>query len=413
MNLCGSSVAPASAKAPPGGLAIVGGAPVRSTFLPFCRPSFDREEEQALIATLRSGWVTKGARTLEFEAALADFCGARHAVCLNSGTAALHLALLAARVGPGDEVITTPMTFAATANVILHVGATPVFTDVEPDTLNIDPARIAAAITSRTKAIIPVHFAGQPCDMAPILEIARHHRLTVIEDAAHALGAAYRGQPIGSLGNFTCFSLYATKNISTGEGGFLTTNSSTAAEEIRRLALHGLSNHAWDRYGDSGYHHARILAPGFNYVMFDLQAALGLCQLQKIENFWTRRSELVRAYDAAFTGMEEISLPVRHRDVTHAYHLYVVQLRTERLRADRDAILGAIQAEGVGLGVHFSAIHLQPFYLRRFPQWVGQLRHAERASHRVLSLPLYPEMTDTDLDSVVTAVEKVLRHYRA
>lgn len=413
MNGSVSSVARIAEKAVPSDLAIAGGAPARRSFLPFCRPSFGREEEQAVIATLRSGWITKGGRTLEFEAALARFCGARHVICLNSGTAALHLALLAARVGPGDEVITTPMTFAATANVILHVGATPVFADVEPDTLNIDPVRVAKAITSRTKAIIPVHFAGQPCDIGAILEIARHQRLAVIEDAAHALGAAYHGHPIGSLGDFTCFSLYATKNISTGEGGFLTADNSMAIEEIGRLALHGLSNDAWDRYGDTGYRHPRILAPGFNYVMFDLQAALGLCQLKKIGSFAARRAAVVRAYDAAFAGRKEIGLLARRPDVTHAHHLYVVELRTEHLHADRDAILGAIQAEGVGLGIHFSAVHLQPFYRRKFPQWLGQLPHAERASKRVLSLPLYPDMSDADVDSVVTAVNKVLRHYRA
>jgi dTDP-4-amino-4,6-dideoxygalactose transaminase len=393
-------------------LAIDGGPAVRRSFLPFCRPSFGREEEQAVIETLRSGWITKGPRTLALEAAFARTCGARHAVCLNSCTAALQLAFLAARVGKGDEVITTPMTFAATVNTIVHSGATPVFADVEPDTLNIDPQRIEAAISPRTKAIVPVHMAGQPCDMARIIDIARRYRLMVIEDAAHALGAEYRGQPIGSLSHFTCFSLYATKNITTGEGGVLTTCLRGAAEEIAALALHGLSNTAWERYGRKGYRHATVAAPGFNYVMGDLQAALGECQLEKLEDFWARRRALARRYDAAFADMEELRVLARHPDDKHAYHLYIVELRSQCLSADRDAILNAIQAEGVGLGVHFSAVHLHPYYRRTYPQWLGQLPHAESAAERVLSLPLYPQLSDADVDSVIDAVTKVVRHYR-
>jgi dTDP-4-amino-4,6-dideoxygalactose transaminase len=393
-------------------LAIDGGPAVRHAFLPFCRPSFGREEEQALVETLRSGWITKGPRTLALEAAFARVCGARHAVCVNSCTAALQLALLAARVGKGDEVITTPMTFAATVNSIVHSGATPVFADVEPDTLNIDAQRIEAAITPRTKAIIPVHMAGQPCDMARIIDLARGHRLTVIEDAAHALGAEYRGQPIGSLSHFTCFSLYATKNITTGEGGVLTTCLPGAAEEVAALALHGLSNTAWERYGRKGYRHAMVAAPGFNYVMGDLQAALGVCQLEKLDDFWARRREVVRTYDAAFADMDELRMLARRPHDKHAYHLYIVELRSQCLRADRDTILNAIQAEGVGLGVHFSAVHLHPYYRRTYPQWLGQLPHAESASRHVLSLPLYPQMSDADVDSVIDAVTKVVRHYR-
>ncbi|HVN85459.1 MAG TPA: DegT/DnrJ/EryC1/StrS aminotransferase family protein [Candidatus Binatia bacterium] len=393
-------------------LASEGGRPVRAKFLPFCQPCLGTEEEQAVVETLRSGWLTKGPRTIELEQAFARVCGASHAVCLNSGTAALHLALIAARVGAGDEVITTPITFAATANVIVHVGATPVFVDVEPDTLNIDPQAVARAITPRTKAIIPVHFAGHPCNMTEMLALAARHRLTIIEDAAHALGAEYRGRPIGSLGPYTCFSLYATKNLTTGEGGFVTTNDAAAAEEIGGLALHGLSTNAWQRYGTAGYKHASVFTPGFNYVMFDLQAALGLCQLRKMEEFWQRRRALFEAYDAALGTIDELWPLHRHPYVKHAYHLYVIRLRSDCLSVDRDQILNAIQAEGIGLGVHFRALHLHPYYQHTFPQYAGRLPNAETASEQVLSLPLYPQLSAADVGTVVSAVKKVIGRYR-
>jgi len=393
-------------------LAIEGGTPLRSVFLPFCRPSLAREEEDAVISVLRSNWLTKGECTIKFEAELARYTGAKHAIALNSGTAALHLALLAAGVGQGDEVITTPMTFAATANMIVLVGATPVFVDVDPSTLNITAETIESAITPRTKALLPVHFAGLPCDMGPILSLAKRYGLVVIEDAAHALGAECDGRRVGSLGHFTCFSFYATKNITTGEGGLLTTDDPVAAERIANLALHGLSNTAWDRYGRVGYKHAAVHEPGFNYVMFDLQAALGLCQLAKLDRFLERRREITEAYDRELADVDEVTPLARRCSGRHAYHLYVLRLRSDRLTADRDTILNAIQAERVGLGVHFRAIHLQPYYASRFPHWRGRLPDAEQASEQVLSLPLYVDLTNDDVSSVASAVRKVIRRYR-
>jgi dTDP-4-amino-4,6-dideoxygalactose transaminase len=393
-------------------LAVEGGVPVRTTFLPFHRPSIDADDERAVVEALRSGWITTGPRTKEFERTLAAYTGAAHCVAVNSCTAALHLALEAIGVGAGDEVITSPITFASTANVIVHRGATPVFVDVEPDTLNLDPTLLDSAITPRTKAIIPVDFAGQPCELDEIIATARRHALVVIEDAAHAVGAEYKGKRIGSVADMTAFSFYATKNITSGEGGALTTNSAEWAERVQIMALHGISRDAWKRYGTSGYAHWDILAPGYKYNMFDLQGALVLSQLAKIDRFHDRRVVLKARLDAGLRDLRELAFPVEREHRLHANHLYPIIVRVEELSADRDTIMNAIQAENVGIGIHFRAVHLHPFYAQTFGFRRGMFPRAEYYSDRTISLPLYPKMTDADADEVVAAVRKVIARYR-
>jgi dTDP-4-amino-4,6-dideoxygalactose transaminase len=395
-----------------GALAVDGGTPVRREFLPYHRPLIDAADEQSVLETLRSGWLTTGPKTKRFELELAAYTGAAHCVAVNSCTAALHLALEAAGVGPGDEVITSPITFASTANVIVHRGARPVFIDVEPDTLNIDPAGIEAAITPRTKALIPVDFAGHPCELDAILDLARRHRLVVIEDAAHALGAEYRGRRVGAIADLTAFSFYATKNITSAEGGALTTNNAAWAERAGIMALHGISRDAWKRYGAEGYQHWDIIGPGYKYNMPDLAGALVLSQLGKLDTFYRRRVALKARMDAQLRQLPEIALPGERRDIVHAYHLYPIVLRTEMLAADRDAVMQAIQKENVGVGVHFRAVHLHPFYAETFGFRRGMFPNAESYSDRTISLPLYPGMTDGDADDVVAAVRKVITTLR-
>jgi dTDP-4-amino-4,6-dideoxygalactose transaminase len=394
-------------------LALRGGTPVRSSFLPFHQPLIDAADEHAVIETLRSGWLTTGPRTRSFETALASYTGSRHCVAVNSCTAALHLALEAAGIGVGDEVITSPITFASTANVIVHRGARPVFVDVEPDTFNIDPAAVQAGITDKTKAIIPVDFAGHPCELDSLVALGARHGLTVIEDAAHAIGAEYKGRRVGGIADMTCFSFYATKNITSGEGGALTTNDSGTADRIAIMALHGISRDAWKRYGTDGYRHWDIIAPGYKYNMFDVQAALVRSQFEKMERFHSRRIVLKTRLDAGLRDLPELGLPGARPWVTHAYHLYPIIVRTELLTADRDVVMNAIQAENVGIGIHFRAVHLHPYYAETFGFTRGMCPHAEYYSDRTISLPLYPKMTDRDADDVIEAVRKVITYFRS
>lgn len=392
---------------------IPGGTHPRATFLPYHQPLLGADEEASVLETMRSGWITTGPKTKAFEQQLAGYVGAQHCVAVNSCTAALHLALEAVGVGPGDEVITSPITFASTANVIVHQGATPVFVDVEPDTINLDASLLEAAITPKTKAVIPVHLFGQACDMDAINAIARRRGLAVIEDAAHAIGADYKGQRIGGSGNLTAFSFYATKNITSGgEGGALTTNDAALAERVAIMSLHGISRDAWKRYSASGYKHWDIICPGYKYNMFDLQAAVALPQLAKIEAFWDRRVALKARLDAALRDIPEIRLPVWRPGSKHAYHLYPIIVRTEELTADRDAIMDAIQAANVGVGVHFRAVHLHPYYMEAWGFRRGMFPHAEYYSDRTISLPLYPKMTDADADDVIAVVQDVIAAHR-
>jgi dTDP-4-amino-4,6-dideoxygalactose transaminase len=393
-------------------LAVEGGAPVRSSFLPYHQPLIDADDERAVVDTLRSGWLTTGPRTKGFEKDLAAYTGASHCVAVNSCTAALHLGLEAVGVGGGDEVITSPITFASTANVIVHQGARPVFVDVEPDTLNIDAGAIDAAITPKTRALIPVDFAGQPVDLDAVMAIGRRRGLPVIEDAAHSIGAEYKGRRVGGIADITCFSFYATKNITSGEGGALTTNRQEWADRISVMALHGISRDAWKRYGAEGYRHWDIIAPGYKYNMFDLQAALVRSQFDKMEAFHARRLALKAKLDGGLRDIPEIGRLAERPWSKHAQHLYPVVVKTEMLTADRDTVMNAIQAENIGIGVHFRAVHLHPYYVDTFGFRRGMFPNAEYYSDRTISLPLYPRMTDADADDVVAAVRKVISYYR-
>jgi dTDP-4-amino-4,6-dideoxygalactose transaminase len=392
----------------PSALALCGGPPVRTTFLPFHRPSFGPEEEAEVVETLRSGWVTMGPKTHRLEAAFRELLDVPHAVAVSSCTAAIHLALIGLGIGAGDEVVTTPLSFATTANVLVHVGAVPVFADVDPETLNLDPAAAAKRIGPRTKAIMPVHLHGHPCDMDALRGLADRHGLVMIEDAAHAIEATYRGRKIGADSAAAAFSFYATKNITTGEGGMLVTRRKALAEQAEILRLHGMSRDAWKRYGAEGFRHWDILLPGYKYNLSDIHAAVGLAQLPKLEGFWAERKRLFARYDRLLANFPEVIRPVVRTEVRSAYHLYNIRVKTEELRWTRDQVMGAIQAENIGLGVHFRALHLHPYYREHYGFSRGLCPTAEAASDRLFSLPLYPGLRDADLQDVVTAVAKVL-----
>lgn len=373
--------------------------------LPFHRPTIGPDDVRAVSECLRSGWLTTGPRAEMFERAFARFSGGRHAVATNSCTAALHLALLALGVGPGDEVVTSPITFASTANVIVHAGARPVFADVEPERLTLDPSDMVASVTRRTAAVVPVHFAGHPCDMGRISADARQLGLKVVADAAHAAEALHGGRKVGSMGDAVCYSFYATKNITTGEGGMAVVRSAAAAERMRVLRTHGMSRDAWRRYVPGQYRHWEILEAGFKYNMSDIQAALGLSQLRKAGRWLSRREALSAMYDEGIAGIPAVrGLRDRAGD-RPARHLYVVLV--ER-RGWRDRVIADLQRRGVGVGVHFRAVHLSRYYSQRFGFRRGMLPVAEDASDRLLSLPLYPSMTEGDVARVLSALRKAV-----
>jgi len=380
--------------------------------LPFHQASIGEEEVKEIIQTLNSGWLTTGQKTRLFEKTFADYIGCKHAIGLNSCTSGLHLSLVVSGVSSGDEVITSPITFPATTNVIVHQNAKPVFVDVEPETLNINCSEIESKINDSTKAILPVHFAGHPCDMDTIISLAQKHNLTVIEDAAHALESKYHGNKIGAIGNFTAFSFYATKNITTGEGGMLTTNDDHYADKLRILSLHGISKNAWKRYGKEGFQHWELLMPGYKYNMFDMQASLGIHQIKKVESFLNRRVQIVKKYNDAFEKTEEIQLLKPESNIKHAHHLYVIVIKTENLKVSRDKVLNEIQKRGIGVAVHFRSLHLQPFFKQHFNYKKGMFPQAEYLSDRVISLPLYPKMTDEDVSRVIETVLGVLHSFR-
>jgi dTDP-4-amino-4,6-dideoxygalactose transaminase len=398
-----SSRQPCAADAPPGFR--------RAEFLPFSRPSIGDEEIAAVTETLRSGWLSAGPRTEEFERDFRCFTGAPAALALNSCTAGLHAALLALGIGPGDEVVTTPMTFAATANVVEHTGARPVLADVEPDTLNLSPERVAAALTPRTRAILPVHYAGHPADLDPLHALAAAHGLAVVEDAAHALAARYRGRLVGSGDNPAAFSFYATKNVTTGEGGMLT-GSAELVERARVIGFHGMSRGAWSRQSAGGGWRYEVEVPGFKYNMSDVQASLGLCQLRRLDALQARRREIVAAYQHAFAAEEALEPPVERADVEHAWHLYVLRIRPEVLRIGRDRVVEELARRNVGTSVHFIPVHLQPYYRDRYGFRPDDFPVALDGFARALSLPLYPDLSDADAADVVAAVLDVVRAYR-
>jgi dTDP-4-amino-4,6-dideoxygalactose transaminase len=365
--------------------------------IPFALPSIDEDEIQAVTDTMRSGWLTMGKKTFEFEDAIAKYTGAKHAIAVNSCTAALHLSLLASGIGPGDEVITSSFTFAATGNTIVHCGAKPVFADIDPVTYNIDPEEVAGLVTRKTKAILPVHYAGQPCDRLAIHNVALENDLLVIEDAAHAIGASYKGIKIGGFGNPTCFSFYATKNIKTGEGGAITTNDSDFADRVRKLRLHGISKDAWNRYGGGSWRYDIELC-GWKYNTTDINASMGLCQLRKLDGFNAIRKEYARMYSEGLAKVKGIVIPNTPMD-DHIYHLYPLLVPAEH----RDSFIVSLAAQGVSCSVHFIPLHTHPFYVNKFGK--KSLPMTEHVFNKEVSLPLYPKMNEDDVRYVIKCVK--------
>jgi len=364
-----------------------------------------------VVETLRSGWLSAGPRTEEFERDFRRYTGAPAALALNSCTAGLHAALLALGIGPGDEVVTTPMTFAATANVVEQTGARPVLADVEPDTLNLSPERVEAALTPRTRAILPVHYAGHPAELDALHGLARARGLAVVEDAAHALASRYRGRRVGSGGNPAAFSFYATKNLTTGEGGMLT-GSPELVERARVIGFHGMSSGAWSRHTAGGSWKYEVMLPGYKYNMSDVQASLGLCQLRRLDELQARRREIVAAYQRAFAGEDALEPPVERAEVEHAWHLYVLRIRPGVLRIGRDRVVEELARRNVGTSVHFIPVHLHPYYRDRYGYRPGDFPVAADGYARMLSLPLYPGLTDADAGDVAAAVLDVVRTFR-
>jgi perosamine synthetase len=385
---------------------------MRAPFLPFHVPDISEDEIQAVVDTLRSGWLTTGSKTKEFEEAFAAYVGCRHAVAVNSGTAALHLALDAVGVKEGDEVLIPTMTFAATAEVVLYFKAKPVLVDCQLHTLNLDPDQIEKALTSKTKAIIPVHIGGQACDMDRLLDIARVHNLSVVEDAAHALPARYRGQIVGTIGDITCFSFYATKTITTGEGGMATTENPEWAERMRIMSLHGISRDAWKRYTAEGSWYYEILYPGYKYNLTDVAAALGTQQLRRADRFWEFRQRCAQLYNEGFKDVPEITVPYVQPEVQHAWHLYVIQLNLEQLCIGRNAFIELLKQENIGTSVHFIPLHLHPYYRDTFGYRLEDFPNASFVFERIVSLPIFPKMTDADLERVVETVTTLVRRHR-
>lgn len=379
--------------------------------IPYARPSIGDAEIAEVEACLRSGWLSTGPRAQRFERELAASLGVKHALGACSGTAALHLAVLAAGIGPGDEVITTPMTWVSTANVLLHAGARPVFVDIERDTLNIDCSRIVAAITPRTRALLPVHFAGQPCDEDALATIAREHGLLLIEDAAHALGASFRDRPIGTFGDATMFSFHPAKNLTTGEGGALVTDSDEIAARAQRLRFHGIDQNAESRFGGRGAGAYDVVEAGFKYNFTDLQAAIGLHQLARLGEMNARRAQLAQQYVEQLARVPHVR-PLARAPYPHvnAWHLMVVRLEIEALDATRDQVIAALKEKGVAPGLHFVPLHLQTLY-RPMVDDPSRLAVATDAFERILSLPLYPDMTDADVTTVVDALADVVRRF--
>ena len=386
-------------------------------------PSIGEEEISEVADSLRSGWVTTGPKTKQFEEQFREYVGATHAIAVSSCTAGLHIALTALGIGPGDEVIVPTLTFCSTANVVVHLGARPVLVDVGKD-FHVEPGSIEAAITPRTKAIMPVHYGGQACDLGAIYQIAARHKVAVVEDAAHAVGASYQGHKIGSdalsgptapaalstsrFRHATVFSFYANKNMTTGEGGMITTGDDQLAERMRLLTLHGMSKDAWKRYTSTGSWYYEVVLPGYKNNMTDIQASLGIHQLRKLDGFIATRRRYTRLYDAAFAGLPEIEIPLTHSDRDHIYHLYVIRLGLERLQLDRAQFIEALRAHNIGSSVHFIPVHLHPYYRETFGYKKGDLPNAENIYARILSLPLFPKMTERDVQDVIQAVVTII-----
>jgi perosamine synthetase len=397
-------------------------------FLPFALPDFDESEFREVREVLESGWLTTGPKTKQFEENFRTFVGAKHAIALNSCTAAMHLALESIGLSRNDLVITTPYTFAATGEVIRYFDAIPIFVDIEPDTLNLDPKKLretieASSTRERIRAIIPVHFAGQPCDMDPICEVASQYNIAVIEDAAHSFPASYKGRRIGiplkdGIRNLTCFSFYATKTITTGEGGMITTEDDELAERCRIMSLHGISRDAWKRYTAEGSWYYEIIAPGFKYNMTDLASAVGLAQLVKAERMLARRKEIAAIYSRAFSEIPELEIPSVRSNVEHAWHLYVLRLHLERFQTSstarpRDLFIQELREQNIGCSVHFIPLHIHPYYRDTYGFSPQDFPIAYAEYQRSLSLPIYSRMSDQDVDDVVSFVRKIVAKLKA
>ena len=394
-------------------LAINGGTPVRATSLPYGHQQIDEEDIDAVVQVLRSDWITTGPKVGEFEEAMADYLGVRHAVAYSSGTAALHGASFAADLGPGDEAITTPITFCATANCVLYQGATPVFADVSPDTLNIDPEQVASVITPRTKAILPVDYAGHPVDLDALLKLAEQHNLVVIEDAAHALGAEYQGRRVGGLSHMTVFSFHPVKHITTGEGGMVTTDSPDLARRLRMFRNHGIDPEARQRQGSTnGQWYYEMTELGYNYRLSDINCALGLSQLKKMPCNIKRRREIAQDYSDAFAEIAGVITPTERPDSKSSWHIYPIRLSLDEFNGGRREIFQALRAENIEVNVHYIPVHLHPYYRDRFKYQGGEYPVAEKAYEQFITLPIFPGMTGEDTADVIEAVRKVIEHFR-
>ncbi|MEO8190354.1 MAG: DegT/DnrJ/EryC1/StrS aminotransferase family protein [Acidobacteriota bacterium] len=386
---------------------------MRKDFLPFARPSIGDEEIAELIDTLKSGWITTGPKVERFTKEFAEYVGGRYAVPVSSATGGLHVALLALGVGPGDEVITTPMTFVATLNTIVHCGAVPVLVDIDRATLNIRVGEIEKKITPRTKAILPVHYVGQAADLDPILEIAARRGVAVLEDAAHAVGSEYRGRKIGSFPTTSIFSFHPNKNMTTGEGGMVVTSDEAVFEKASLLKFHGMDREAWKRFAKAGSPRYDVALPGFKYNMMDIQAALGLHQLKKLEGFLVERERLARRYDSALGGVAGLILPKPvPYPVRHAWHLYTPLVDVDRLRIGRDQFMAELKARNIGTGLHYTAAHEFSYYAERFGWRPDDFPDAHFVSERIVSLPLFPGLTDEDQDDAIDAIRHVLTAFR-
>jgi perosamine synthetase len=393
-------------------LAIEGGKPIREKYLPYGHQWVDENDINAVVEALESDWLTTGPKVQEFEHAFADIVGTAEAVAVSNGTAALHTAVYAAGIGPGDEVIVSPMTFASSANCVLFQGGTPVFADVDPETLLIDPKQVEAKITPRTKAIIAVDYTGQACDYDVLREIAaRHHGLILIADACHALGGSYQGRPVGSLADLNCFSFHPVKHIATGEGGMITTNNRGWADRMRVFRNHGITTDHRQREQQGSWSY-EMVDLGYNYRLTDLQCALGISQLRNLSNWVKRRQEIAKRYNEAFAKMPAVEPLAVRDDVSHAYHIYMIRLDLAQLQVTRAEVFSALRAEGIGVNVHYIPVHLHPFYRNRFGTGPGLCPVAEAAYEQLITLPVFPQMTKKDTEDVITAVRKVTEAYK-
>jgi len=381
----------------------------RNKFLVFGAPAIEEAEIAEVVESMRSGWLGTGPKVAHFEKVFKQYRRSPHAVAVNSCTAALHLCILASGIGPGDEVITTALTFCATVNAIIHAGATPVLVDVEPDTMNIDPTQIEMVITSRTKAIVPVHFAGRPCNMDAITDIAQRYKLSLIEDCAHAVEAEYHSRPVGTFGDFGCYSFYVTKNVVTGEGGMIITPHSVAAGRIKNLALHGMSKDAWRRFDDEGYKHYKVVAAGFKYNMMDLQAAIGIHQLERVESNWKRRQDIWNIYNNSISSLPITTPADPEPDTRHSYHLYTILIDGKSSTITRDKFLEEMTKSNIGVGVHYLSIPEHPFYRKSYGWQPEDYPIASKIGRTTVSLPLSAALTNNDVKDVITTITRILR----